>query len=274
MPTMPRPGEVLVAIMNSKRDMEIAQEQHWYRIPVGSVKKYLRQRWAPEWVAFYQTKVFGHEAYAIHYYAQVLNIREADRIELFPDEPPNEKSGKRYYKLELAPLQPLPQPIASHRRRRITFIPTTLVKLTTATEMNDLYDESILEDRLWKELKQLSINAERQERIKVKEKNYFLDFSIYCAKGKINIETDGDTWHGNRARIPLDNLRDNDLETIGWRTLRFNTKQVKEEMGQYCIPAIVDNINDLGGLGQTGRKIVPQLDCPTEDGFQFRLESS
>ncbi|MGB0389756.1 MAG: hypothetical protein ACPGWR_33465 [Ardenticatenaceae bacterium] len=34
-------GEVLVAIMNEPRDLAIAREQHWYRIPVRSVKRLL-----------------------------------------------------------------------------------------------------------------------------------------------------------------------------------------------------------------------------------------
>lgn len=271
---MLRSNEVLVAIMNNQRDMDIALQQHWYRIPVSSVKKFLRKRWAPEWLAFYQTKIFGSEAFSIRYYAKVLEIQEVGRIELFPDEPPHEKTDKRYYKLNLAPLQKLPQPIASHRRRRITFISTTWNKFITAIEINDLYDDSPLEDQLWNEMKELQINAERQERIKVKEKIYFLDFAIYCAKGKINIETDGDRWHSQQARIPEDNRRDNDLETLGWRTLRFNTKHVQEAMGEYCIPTIVENINQLGGLGQEGKRFYPQLDRPTAEGFQFRLENS
>jgi hypothetical protein len=136
---MSRSGEVLVAIMNHKRDLEIAREQHWYRIPVASVEKLLKNRWPPEWIAFYQTKIFGSEAYSINYYARVLTIRKVQRFELFPEELENNKSQKHYYKLELSPLQELPQPIVSHRHRRITFIPTTFVQLTTAIEINDLY---------------------------------------------------------------------------------------------------------------------------------------
>ncbi len=86
---MPRRGEVLVAIMNSQQDMEIAREQHWYRIPIASAKKYLKTCWAPEWLAFYQTRVFKQEAYQINYYAQVVQIQEVGRDVLFPDEPPN-----------------------------------------------------------------------------------------------------------------------------------------------------------------------------------------
>jgi hypothetical protein len=159
--SMSNSGEVLVAILNNKRDFEIAREQHWYRIPVASVKKFLKQRWPPEWIAFYQTKIFGSEAYSIHYYARVLTIREVIRCELFPEERKNQKSQTYYYKLELSPLQELPQPIVSYRRRRIIFIPTTLVKLTTASEINDLYDDNVSADRWWHELKKLRVDAER-----------------------------------------------------------------------------------------------------------------
>jgi hypothetical protein len=149
---MSRRGEALVAIVNSKLDMAIAREQHWYRIPRESVEKRLKNYWAPEWLAFYQTKAFGSEAYAIHYYARVLKIQIVDRTQLFPNEPENEKSQKQYYRLDLSSLEELPQPIVSQRRRRIAFIPTTLVQLTTATEINDLYDSlydsNILQARL------------------------------------------------------------------------------------------------------------------------------
>jgi very-short-patch-repair endonuclease len=255
---MTRQGEVLVAILNNRADMAIAQEQHWYRIPVSSVEKFLKRRWPPEWLAFYQTSVFGNEKYTVNFCAKVLDITICDRCQLFPLEPPNAKSHKRYCKLILSPLQKLPQPIVSHRQRRITFIPTTLHKLTTAAEINDLYDDSPLEDQLWQACKSLQINAERQERIKIKHNIYFLDFAIYCVRGNINVEADGDRWHSDRQRIPLDNLRDNDLGTLGWRTLRFNTTQVQEQMGHYCIPTVVENIDRLGGLIQRSSFSLPE----------------
>ena len=58
-------------------------------------------------------------------------------------------------------------------------------------------------------------------------------------------------------------MRDNDLETAGWRVLRFNTHHIREEMDEYCVPTIVDNVNGLGGL--TTRALVPRkiwLDVP------------
>jgi very-short-patch-repair endonuclease len=86
--------------------------------------------------------------------------------------------------------------------------------------------------------------------LKIDNKTYFLDFAVYCVQGKLNLETDGDAWHSNKERAKQDNLRDNLLKTEGWRVLRFNTHQVREDMGNYCIPIISKNINRLGGLSQ------------------------
>ncbi|MCK4315149.1 MAG: hypothetical protein KAX24_05200, partial [Anaerolineae bacterium] len=84
-------GEVLVAILNNLLDFAVARDQHWYRIPVGSVHKWLKDRWPPRWLAFYQTKVFGSEAFAVNYYARVLGVRQVYRWQLFPDQPRDEK---------------------------------------------------------------------------------------------------------------------------------------------------------------------------------------
>ncbi len=205
-------GEVLVAIMNDKRDFAILREHNWYRIPVTSAKKWLKNRWPPKWVAFYQTKVFGDEAYSIRYYAKAIQIKKVRRLQLFPNEPIGKKSQRQYYQLILSPLKQLPQPIFSRRWRRIVFIPTTWQKFIQASEINDLYDDSPLEDRLWAELKRFKIPAERQHFITVEKENYSLDFAVFCANGKINIETDGDTWHANAEGSAKDNLRDNNLE--------------------------------------------------------------
>ncbi len=262
---MKEPIRVLVAILNDRLDFELVQNQNWYRIPVSSQKKWLKKRWPPQWLSFYQTKIFGSEAFAINYYAQVLNIRRVSRWQLFPDEPPNKKSKRQYYQMMLGSLQKLPQPILSRRWRRIAFIQTTWHKFINATEINDLYDESPLEDKLWAEFKRLKISADRQEFIMVNKRNYALDFAIYCAKGNLNVETDGDMWHADPQRIPLDNLRDNDLETAGWHLLRFNTKQILEEMTEYCIPTIIQNVNKLGGL-ETGEAIARKITPPSAEG--------
>jgi very-short-patch-repair endonuclease len=253
-------GEVLIAILNNLLDLTVARDQHWYRIPVRSVEKFLKPRWPPRWLAFYHTKVFGPERYAVNYYARVLRIREVFRWQLFPDEPRDEKAQKRYHQLMLSPLERLPRPILSARWRRIVFIPTTWSKFINAVEINDLYDESPLEDRLWAELKRLEIVAERQFYVPAKDRRYALDFAIFCDQGKLDVETDGDTWHADPARIPLDNQRDNDLTGLGWSILRFNGHQIRETVAEYCVPTVLESINRLGGLTTEG--IIPRTFDP------------
>lgn len=237
-------GEVLVAIMNDPADFIIAQERHWYRIPVKSAPK----RWPPRWLAFYQTKIFGDEAFSVRYYARVDAIKTATRQELFPDEASNQKSKRIYHQLVLEPLESLPAPIFSRRFRRLVFIPTTWEKFTQAVEINDLYDESPLEDRLWAEFKRLQISAERQYYLQINDRNYCLDFALFCHNGKMDIETDGDRWHRLPKRIDKDNQRNNDVTMAGWYVFRFNSKQINNELHGYCIPTLVDSIKRMGGL--------------------------
>ena len=260
---MDQRGEVLVAILNHPLDSELAHNQQWYRIPIASQQKWISRGWPPQWLAFYQTKIFGQEAYSIRYYARVLEIQQKYRWELFPEQPQDERGQRRYHQLILGPVQRLPQPILSRRRRRIIFISTTWQKLIRAAELNDLYDDSPLENHLWAELKRLQIQAERQELVKVASRNYFLDFAIYCTQGKLDIETDGDEWHADPEKAAIDNLRDNDLESRGWQQLRFTSRQVQEQMTDYCIPKITETVNYLGGVDEEGklfaRKINPKM---------------
>lgn len=263
-------GEVLVAIVNNERDFAIARDQAWYRIPVASVEKWLRRRWPPKWLAFYQTKVFGPEAHSVRHYARVLDTRRVLRRDLFPDHTDDPKADRAYYQIVLDSMRELPKPIYSRRFRRIVFIQTSWEKFTHAAEINDLFDESPLEDRLWAELKRLDIPAERQEFIEINERAYALDFAIYCTQGNLDVETDGDTWHADRKRIPLDNLRDNDLATAGWKQLRFNGYQVREEMAEYCLPTITDAIKKLDGIDE-GRIVPREIDPEGPQGSQLSL---
>jgi len=245
-------GEVLVAIINNLQDMQFARQDGWYRIPVASAHKWLGNRWPPHWLAFYQTKIFGPEAYAVNYYAAVRGIQKVSRKALFPETPSNHpKVNRHYYKLLLGKLQSLPNPILSHRLRRIVFIPTTLEKFQSAVEINDLWDESPLEDRLWAVLKRAQISAERQYPIDIKQRTYFLDFAIFCDQGKIDVETDGDTWHIGKQSARADRQRDNDLASRGWKVMRFNTAEIHERPVDYCLSMVMETVNRLGGLDTT-----------------------
>jgi hypothetical protein len=114
--------EVLVAIMNSRSDFSIARDEHWYRIPVVEAQKWIGNRWPPKWLAFYQTKAFDAEQRAVNYYAEVQDVRQASRRQLFPEHAHHPRAGNQYYQLMLGPLERLSAPIVSRRKRKIVFI--------------------------------------------------------------------------------------------------------------------------------------------------------
>lgn len=258
-------GEVLVAIVPTTADFAILRAELWYRVPCASAPK----RWPPQWLAFYQPKVFGPEAFAINYYGRVRAIHVARRRELFPDDPTHPKAERLYYKVQLHSLERLAQPIRSKRARRLVFVPTTWRKFSTASEINDLFDDSPLEDRLWTELKQLKIAAERQWWVEAREAGYALDFALFCRQGRIDLEADGDTWHADPERIPEDNKRNNALAAEGWHVLRFNGAQIREALASYCVPQIAETINQLGGLSDEG--MAPRAFFATPDGIAQQL---
>jgi len=182
-------GEFLIAILKDKSDFAILQEMGWYRIPL----EHKPRRWPPRWLAFYQPKAFGEDAYRVRYYGEVGNIQVVERREIFPHEFLSAKSDHEHYRITLKNLEERKEPIISLRPRRLVFVPTTREKFALAEQINDLFDDSPLEDRLWLEFKQLKIGAERQWGVQVKQQYYQLDFALFCNQGRINVETDGDT---------------------------------------------------------------------------------
>jgi len=233
--------QVLIALMPDYRDFAIARERHWYRIPVKSAPGAVVARH----IAFYHSAKFGDQSFAVRWWAEITKRSIVKRRDLLPDEPT--RADADYYKLELSALRPLVRPIISRRKRRIMFVPTTWSKFEQAEEINDLFHESPLEDELWQGFKRRNVEAERQLHLSLNRKRYCLDFALYCKRGNIDVECDGDTWHTQRENIARDNQRDNALVSNGWAVLRFNTEQICEAMPD-CLSLVRQTITRHGGL--------------------------
>ena len=215
-------SSVLVAMMNSRRDFEIAREQGWYRVPQRSAPKFF----PPEFIAFYFTKPFGEDAYSVRWYAQVRGHELARRLELIPAEPHHPHADHVYYKVQLGPLLELPHPIPSKRWRRLTFILTTGERLFAAWEINDLVVGSREGELMWRALKEAGLHAERDDETPSRQR---VDFLLPCQYGEVGII------------VSEESLPDLDDDV-----LRFTPKQINDSIGE-CVYQVQAAVADRGG---------------------------
>lgn len=176
---------VLVAVMNNPRDFERARDEGWYRIPVKHAPPSARES---DHVAFYFTKAFGEERWAIHWYAPVRGHELKRRRDLVPEEPDHPRAGHAYYVMQLGPLERLEPPIISLRWRRITFIETTWDRFQMAQEINELYASGA--DGLFVTLKELGMAPEREFPVRESGCEYVVDLAIPCHDGTLPIVLD------------------------------------------------------------------------------------
>lgn len=235
----------LVGIVPRKNLWEIIQEQKWYHIPVESAPKNAK---LAEYLGFYFPAVFGKEMqYKVNFYAKVNGVDIVKRIELFPLEKKHKRADKDYFQFHLENIRELPKPISSARWRRIAHIPTSYEKLFTAEEINDLYDTSPLEEKMYLEMKKRKIATERQFYVKVAKQFYCLDFGIFCKNGKVDLECDGEKYHTLPEALAKDRERNNELTSHGWQVLRFSGKEINRAMDN-CFVKIERTIGNLGGI--------------------------
>ena len=141
---------ILVAILPSPRDFEIARLLGWYRIPFRTAPKVI----AVDYLAFYQPGSFGTEGGRIQYTAEVRGHEFTTRAELLHEETDHPRAGEEYYKLQIGPLEQLPVPIQAEKWRRITFFYTTGEYLLVARSIHDLIVKSGERVGLWQALRE------------------------------------------------------------------------------------------------------------------------
>lgn len=243
MPTKTQPA--LVGIVPREKLWATIQKEKWYHIPVKSAPDNIL---FAEYLAFYFPKCFDKQyQYQIKYYAKILKIDTVKRIQLFPDELKHKNINKNYYQLHLGKIKKLPHSIPSKKWRRIIHIPTSKQKLFAAKEINDLWDTSPLEEKMYQAMKKRKIAVERQLYVETGNKKYFLDFGIFCRHGKIDVECDGKKYHSLPNALVNDRLRNNQLASLGWQVLRFSGQDIIYNITD-CVTTIERTINNLGGL--------------------------
>ncbi len=141
---------ILVAVITNPRDLEIARLLGWYRIPLRSAPKVV----SVDFLAFYQTSMFGQEKWRIEYIAPVRGHELTTRGELLQDERDHPHANLEYYKIQIGSLVRLPNPILAGKWRRITFFYTTGEYLLQASTVDDLIVASEERPILWQALRE------------------------------------------------------------------------------------------------------------------------
>jgi hypothetical protein len=147
---------ILVCLLPSPRDLEIARLLGWYRIPLRTAPKVV----AVDYLAFYQTSAFGARGGRIEYLAPVRGHELTTRAELLKDEPNHPRAREEYYKIQIGALEKLQAPIVAGKWKRLTFLYTTGEYLLDAQTLNDLVVAGDERQVLWRSLRERAENAQ------------------------------------------------------------------------------------------------------------------
>ena len=141
---------ILVCLLPTPRDMEIARLLGWYRIPLKSAPKVV----SVDYLAFYQPTSFGERGGQVEYIAQVRGHELTTRGELLKDESNHPRAKEEYFKTQLGGLEKLKEPIHTDKWKRLTFLYSTGEYLLNAKTLNDFLR---IRPRSWRSLRTASI---------------------------------------------------------------------------------------------------------------------
>ena len=147
---------VLVCLLPSPRDLEIARLLGWYRIPLRTAPKVV----AVDYIAFYQPSSFGERGGQIEFIAEVRGHELTTRGELLKDEADHPRAKEEYYKLQIGGLEKLKEAIVADKWKRITFLYTTGEYLLKAKTLNDLVVDGDERQLLWHSLRERAENEQ------------------------------------------------------------------------------------------------------------------
>src|SRR3982751_1189948 len=148
---------VLVCLLPTPRDLEIARLLGWYRIPFRSAPKVI----AVDYLAFYQPASFGAQGGLVQFAAAVRGHELTTRAELLKDESDHPRAREEYFKIQLGPLEKLKTPVKAEKWKRVTFLYTTGEYLLRAKTLNELVVDTNERALLWHSLRERAENEQR-----------------------------------------------------------------------------------------------------------------
>ncbi len=142
---------MLVCIMPSPRDLDIARLLGWYRIPLRFAPKLIDV----DYLAFYQAGRFGPEhRWQIEYFAELRGHELTRRRDLVRDEPDHPRADEEYYRLQIGALQHLKHPIKAGKWKRITFFYTLGRLFKSAQAIDELLALGQEREVIWQSLRE------------------------------------------------------------------------------------------------------------------------
>lgn len=145
---------ILVCLLPTPRDLEIARLLGWYRIPLRTAPKVV----SVDYLAFYQPASFGERSGQVEFIAQVRGHELTTRGELLKDEPNHPHVNEEYFKIQIGPLEKLDEPVKTDKWKRLTFLYSTGEYLLNAKTLNDLVVAGEERQLLWKSLRERAQN--------------------------------------------------------------------------------------------------------------------
>ena len=147
---------ILVCLLPTPRDLEIARLLGWYRIPLRTAPKVV----AVDYLAFYQPSAFAERGGQIEFVAKVRGHELTTRSELLRDEADHPRAKEEYFKIQIGSLEKLSQPILADKWKRLTFLYSTGEYLLNAKKLNDLVVEGEERQILWQSLRERAENEQ------------------------------------------------------------------------------------------------------------------
>jgi hypothetical protein len=171
---------VLVGVINRRRDLVYARDQHWYRVPQERMPKGV----TADYLAFFLSRNFGERNGSIPFYTERKGLELRYRRDLLPDEPDHKRASAVYYRVALGDFHEKKPPIVNNTKRTITFIYTTWDRFIHAETISDLYsDKDVYVDRLYYALHARGVNVTRTWDAERRTDDFAPGLRILCENG-------------------------------------------------------------------------------------------
>jgi len=234
----------LIGILKDRRDLDILLHRRWYRIPLAHAP---RRRFSH--LAFYQPASFGKQGKRIRYIAPVLGKMTARRRDLLPDQPGHPHANDRYLVFRTGKPFRLPAPVRNISLRRVTFAYTALRHLFESHDVLEVFGVPPIERMMATAFASAGVPALPEFTVSGPDARYRLDFAIFCSRGPLAVECDGEDFHGMPRQRRRDRIRDARLRKMGWTVLRLREGAIVKSPAA-CLHRVAATVRRLGGVAR------------------------